>query len=84
MHTTKLGHLAMVLGAGRATKEDVVNPAVGFVLSKKTGDFVEVGDSLGTIHHDTVLTQDWIHDYKEAFVLSDKPIDKVPLIYDRL
>jgi pyrimidine-nucleoside phosphorylase len=84
MHTTKLGHLAMVLGAGRATKEDVVNPAVGFVLNKKTGDFVEVGDSLGTIHHDTELTQDWIHEFKEAFVLSDKPIDKVPLIYGRL
>ncbi|KAF0226592.1 MAG: pyrimidine-nucleoside phosphorylase [Erysipelotrichaceae bacterium] len=84
MHTTKLGHLAMVLGAGRATKVDVVNPAVGFVLNKKTGDFVDVGDSLGTIHHDTELKQDWIHEFKEAFVLSDQPIDKVSLIYDRL
>ena len=84
MHTTKLGHLAMVLGAGRATKEDVVNPSVGFILNKKTGDFVEVGDSLSTIHHDTELTEDWIHEFKEAFVLSDQPIDKVSLIYDRL
>jgi len=84
MHTTQLGHLAMILGAGRATKEDIINPAVGFILNKKTGDLVEVGDSLGTIHHDTELTQDWIHEFKETFVLSDKPIDKIPLIYDRL
>ncbi len=84
MHTTQLGHLAMVLGAGRATKEDIVNPAVGFVLNKKTGDFVNVGDTLGIIHHDTELTHEWISEFKGTFILSDHPIDKVPLIFDRL
>lgn len=84
MHTTQLGHLAMVLGAGRATKEDLINPAVGFILHKKTGDTVSIGDVLAEIHHDTVLTESWIRDFRAAFELSESPIDRVPLIFDRL
>lgn len=84
MHTTQLGHLAMVLGAGRATKEDLINPAVGFILHKKTGDTVSKSDVLATIHHDSPLTDSWIKDFRAAFALSDQPIDKIPLIYDRL
>lgn len=84
MHTTQLGHLAMILGAGRATKEDVINPAVGFILNKKTGDPIRKGDTLAVIYHDRPLTNAWITDFREAFQLSEKPIEKVPLIYDRL
>ena len=40
----------MQLGAGRATKEDVIDPAVGIVLHKKVGDKVDVGEALLTIH----------------------------------
>lgn len=84
MHTTQLGHLAMVLGAGRATKEDLINPAVGFILNKKIGDTVKVGDVLAVIHHDSPLTDAWIADFRNAFVLSDQPVQKAPLIFDRL
>lgn len=42
----------MVLGAGRETKEDNINHAVGIVLSKKIGDYVEKGDVIATIHYD--------------------------------
>lgn len=84
MHTTQLGHLAMVLGAGRATKEDKINPAVGFVLQRKTGDRIQKGDILATIYHDGPLSELWISDFKEAFQIASEPIDKVPLIYDRL
>ena len=84
MHTTQLGHLAMILGAGRATKEDVINPAVGFILNKKTGDSIKIGDVLAVIYHDSPLTDSWIADFRSAFLLSTTLIDKVPLIYDRL
>ncbi|OTQ74425.1 MULTISPECIES: pyrimidine-nucleoside phosphorylase [unclassified Gilliamella] len=46
----QIGIAAMQLGAGRATKEDVIDPAVGIVLHKKVGDKVEVGEALLTIH----------------------------------
>jgi pyrimidine-nucleoside phosphorylase len=84
MHTTQLGHLAMVLGAGRATKEDAINPAVGFILARKTGEFVKIGDVLATIYHDGPLSESWISDFRAAYILKDQPVDKVPLIYDRL
>lgn len=48
----EVGKAAMVLGAGRETKEDDINHAVGIVLSKKIGDFVNKGDIMATIYYD--------------------------------
>lgn len=45
-----VGRAAMLLGAGRRTKEDRIDPAVGIVLHKKTGDPVEAGEPLATLH----------------------------------
>lgn len=46
----EIGVAAMLLGAGRATKEDQIDLAVGLMLHKKVGDKVNVGDSLVTIY----------------------------------
>ncbi len=46
----EVGTAAMLLGAGRATKESVIDLAVGLVLKKKIGDKVEKGESLLTIY----------------------------------
>lgn len=46
----KVGVASMRLGAGRASKEDDIDLAVGLVLHKKIGDQVEQGESLLTIH----------------------------------
>lgn len=45
-----IGTAAMLLGAGRATKESEIDLAVGLVLNKKVGDSVRMGESLVTIH----------------------------------
>ncbi|HEX8925506.1 MAG TPA: thymidine phosphorylase, partial [Terriglobales bacterium] len=47
-----VGVAGVVLGGGRFTKEDVVNPAVGLLLHKRVGDNVVRGESLCTIHYD--------------------------------
>ena len=49
----QIGIAAMQLGAGRATKEDVINPSVGIMLHKKVGDKVAEGEALLTIHANT-------------------------------
>jgi pyrimidine-nucleoside phosphorylase len=46
----EIGVAAMILGAGRATKEDEIDLSVGIMLNKKVGDRVEKGDSLVTLH----------------------------------
>lgn len=46
----QLGLAAMLLGAGRATKEAEIDYAVGIVLRKKVGDAVKSGESLATLH----------------------------------
>ncbi len=48
----EVGNAAMVLGAGRETKEDNINHAVGIILSKKIGDYVETGDVIATLYYD--------------------------------
>jgi len=50
MVADEIGIAAMLLGAGRATKEDKIDLAVGLMLRKKVGDRVEKGDALVTIY----------------------------------
>lgn len=45
-----VGLVSMHLGGGRATKESKIDLSVGVILNKKVGDFVSIGESLGTIH----------------------------------
>ncbi|AKL86957.1 pyrimidine-nucleoside phosphorylase [Bacillus atrophaeus] len=46
----EIGVAAMLLGAGRATKEDDIDLAVGIMLRKKVGDKVEKGEALVTLY----------------------------------
>ena len=45
-----LGEAAGALGAGRVTKDDIIDPAVGFIVKKRIGDQVSKGDALFEIH----------------------------------
>lgn len=46
----ELGIAAMMLGAGRKTKEDAIDFAVGLKLCKKVGQSIEAGEPILTIH----------------------------------
>jgi pyrimidine-nucleoside phosphorylase/thymidine phosphorylase len=50
MNSEAVGTACVVLGGGREKKEDAVDPAVGIVLHRKTGDQVTAGEPLCTIH----------------------------------
>ena len=50
MIANEIGVASMMLGAGRQTKEDVIDLSVGIVLNKKVGDKAKAGESILTIH----------------------------------
>lgn len=47
---SEIGVAAMLLGAGRDTKEDEIDLADGLMLRKKVGDKVEKGEPLVTLY----------------------------------
>ena len=49
----KLGLACVALGAGRNTKEDAIDPAVGLVFRRKRGDALRRGEALCTIHYNS-------------------------------
>lgn len=51
MQCENLGIACNVLGGGRETKEDTIDPAVGLSFHKKIGDRVEKDEPLATIHY---------------------------------
>jgi len=50
MDTVALGNTAQAMGAGRRTKEDVIDPSVGFVLHKRIGEAIASGESIATVY----------------------------------
>ena len=50
IHAEQMGLIAMKLGGGRRTKEDIIDYSVGIVLNKKVGDEIKAGDVLATVH----------------------------------
>jgi thymidine phosphorylase len=46
----RIGNAALRLGAGRRTKEDDIDHAVGVVCLRKRGDRVEAGETLAEVH----------------------------------
>lgn len=77
-----IGTAAMILGAGRATKESEIDLAVGLVLNKKIGDKVEAGESLVTIYSNTDNVDDVKQRLYEHIKVTDQKVDAPELIYE--
>jgi pyrimidine-nucleoside phosphorylase len=48
--TEGYGVASLLLGAGRNTKEDVIDPTAGIYLLAKTGDKVQKGEPIATLY----------------------------------
>lgn len=82
IHAQNVGIIAMELGAGRATKESVIDLAVGIVLNKKRGDKVSKGDILAYIYaNDEEKGHKAERDLKDNYIISKEFENKIPLIY---
>ncbi len=82
MDTQLVGEASAILGAGRKTKEDSIDFAAGIVLQKKTGDFVEAGQTLAVLHTNKAETLgDSEQVFLRAITFGDIQPEMQPLIY---
>ena len=76
-----IGVASVVLGGGRAKKEDSVDPAVGIVLHRKLGDRVAPGEPLCTIHYNSEAQAEQATALLEkSFKITDAAPSKKPLV----
>ncbi len=68
----QIGEAAMLLGAGRATKEEKIDPAVGIYLHKKVGDMLHPQDVLATIYTNGQKTEEAIQMVLDAYEMSNE------------
>lgn len=81
IRTRELGLLSVEIGGGRARKDDVIDPAVGFVLEKKVGDRVRPGDTLLVIHANTEDIGGMKERVRKAFLITPEKPEMNPLIH---
>ncbi|MFD3158373.1 pyrimidine-nucleoside phosphorylase [Haloimpatiens sp. FM7330] len=83
INAQNIGLVAMELGAGRATKESIIDLAVGIVLNKKRGEKVEKGDVIAYIHaNDESKVEKASKGILENYEIKAEYKDEIPLIYD--
>ena len=79
----EVGKAAMVIGAGRATKEDEVDYAVGIELKKKVGDKVEKGDLIAEIYYnDDKNVESSKNMLLDAYVIGNEKIENIKNILE--
>ena len=75
-----VGEAAMILGAGRKTKDDVIDHAVGIVLNKKVGDKVVNGDVIATIYTNGSNTEEAIEILLNAYEMTNVEVTEEKII----
>ena len=83
VNTEQYGLASLLLGAGRNTKEDVIDLSAGYLLKKKTGDAVKSGDTLAVLY----ASREELFDAAERTLLNATTItaeapEKRPLIFE--
>jgi pyrimidine-nucleoside phosphorylase len=80
-----VGIAALHLGAGRRTKDEVVDHAVGIVCTKKRGDHVEAGEPLAELHaRDEATADEAAAAVLAAYELGDEPPRMRGIVLDTL
>ncbi|QJA09165.1 pyrimidine-nucleoside phosphorylase [Romboutsia sp. CE17] len=78
----EVGVSAMILGAGRETKEDVLDLAAGIVLEKKVGEYVNEGEVLATMYlNKEDKLESAIERFVNAYTIVDKKVEPKKLVY---
>ncbi len=80
-----IGTAGVRLGAGRATKEDEVDPGVGFSIRAKIGDAVSKGDPLAIVaYRDRAKLENALATADDAWSISETPTARPNLVLETL
>ena len=83
MHAADIGNAAQKLGAGRAEKTDIIDPAVGLVMHKRRGDFVKAGEPVATMYvNDESRLEEAVKTLRGAIELGAEKPEHEPMVYD--
>jgi pyrimidine-nucleoside phosphorylase len=80
-----IGVAAVRLGAGRAHKEDTIDPSVGFTIEAKTGDRVVRGQPLATVaYRDEAKLDSALPIVSAAWSISDTKPESTQLVIQKM
>lgn len=82
MEAEKIGIAAMLLGAGRKTKEDKIDPAAGITLVKKVGESVSKGDTICILHTNIKDCSEAQSILKDAYNITQNKPDTLKYVYE--
>jgi pyrimidine-nucleoside phosphorylase len=79
----RIGVAALELGAGRRTKDDSIDHAVGVVCRKKRGERVDAGEPLAAIHaRDERAADEAATRVSAAYEIEDEPPTPTPIVLE--
>lgn len=82
INALEIGLSAMRLGAGRETKEDIIDGDVGIILKKKVGDFVKKGEALAELYNNLDNIEGIKESVVDAFLVVPEKIEKRAIIFE--
>ena len=83
MRVERIGVAAQLLGAGRATKADRIDPAVGLVMHKRHGMHVAADEPIATLYvNDPSHVAEAAELVRRSITLSEQAPAHAPMVYD--
>lgn len=80
LEALEIGNAAMILGAGRENKDDVVDLGVGIQVLKKVGDEIKAGETLAVIYGNGKNEQEAYKMILDAYQVVENKVEKNQLI----
>ncbi len=85
MNASEIGRSAMLLGAGRESVDDLIDPAVGVVMKCRIGDTISEGDPLAEFHvNSTENLEEAVELFHRAIMVGEELTQSESLIYTRI
>ena len=85
MDTESIGVSSVMLGAGREKKDSPIDYLAGIVLKKKTGDYINAGDTLAVFHtSNAALIEGARERFLRSIKISESKPERKPLVFAKV